>query len=88
MIALAVGIYLVLAGVMKLVSAFETSVGRGWLLFGGVLDLAIGVVIVAWPQFGLTSLAVILGIALVLRGILECASAFALRSAHRALAGG
>ena len=64
MIALAVGIYLVLAGVMKLVSAFETSVGRGWLLFGGVLDLAIGVVIVAWPQFGLTSLAVILGIAL------------------------
>ncbi len=84
-IALAVGIYLVLAGVMKLVSAFETSVGRGWLLFGAVLDLAIGVVIVAWPQFGLTSLAVILGIALILRGILECASAFALRSADKAL---
>ena len=88
MIALAVGIYLVLAGVMKLVSAFETSIGRGWLLFGGLLDLAIGVVIVAWPQFGLTSLAVILGIALVLRGILECVSAFALRSADRALATG
>jgi uncharacterized membrane protein HdeD (DUF308 family) len=86
-IALAVGIYLVLAGVMKLVSAFEASVGRGWLLFGGVLDLAIGVVIVAWPQFGLTSLAVILGIALIVRGILECAAAFALRSAHKALAG-
>src|SRR5271157_3595321 len=46
-IALAVGIYLVLAGVMKFVSAFETSVGRGWLLLGGALDLAIGVVIVA-----------------------------------------
>lgn len=84
-IALAIGIYLVLAGVMKLVSAFETHVGRGWLLLGGVLDLAIGALIVAWPKFGLTSLAVLLGIALVLRGALECASAFALRSAKKAL---
>lgn len=86
-IALAVGIYLVLAGVMKLVSAFEASVGRGWLLLGAVLDLAIGVLIVAWPKFGITSLAVLLGIALVLRGTIECASAFDLRSAHKALAG-
>ena len=86
-VALAVGIYLVLAGVMKLVSAFEASVGRGWLLLGAALDLAIGVLIVAWPKFGITSLAVLLGIALVLRGTIECASAFALRSAHKALAG-
>jgi uncharacterized membrane protein HdeD (DUF308 family) len=86
-VALAVGIYLVLAGVMKLVSAFEATVGRGWLLLGAALDLAIGVLIVAWPKFGVTSLAVLLGIALVLRGTIECASAFALRSAHEALAG-
>jgi uncharacterized membrane protein HdeD (DUF308 family) len=83
-IALAIGIYLVLAGVMKGVSAFEASVGRGWLLAGAVLDLAIGVLIVAWPQFGVTSLAVLVGITLVLRGALECASAFALRSINRA----
>ncbi len=87
-IALAVGIYLVLAGVMKFVSAFETNVGRGWLLLGGALDLAIGVVIVAWPKFGLTSLAVVVGIALVLRGLLECANAFVLRSADKALEAG
>jgi uncharacterized membrane protein HdeD (DUF308 family) len=83
-IALAVGIYLVLAGVMKLVSAFEASVGRGWLLLGAVLDVAIGVVIVAWPKFGVTTFAVLVGIALVLRGALEGASAFALRSAGKA----
>jgi uncharacterized membrane protein HdeD (DUF308 family) len=87
-IALAIGIYLVLAGVMKGVSAFEGSVGRGWLLAGAVLDLAIGVLIVAWPQFGVTSLAVLVGITLVLRGALECASAFALRSINRGLATG
>jgi uncharacterized membrane protein HdeD (DUF308 family) len=84
-IALAIGIYLVLAGVMKLVSAFESSVGRGWLLLGAVLDLAIGVVIVAWPQFGVTSLAVLMGIALILRGALESVSAFALRSVEKEL---
>jgi uncharacterized membrane protein HdeD (DUF308 family) len=86
-IALAVGIYLVLAGVMKAVSAFETSVGRGWLLAGALLDLAVGVLIVAWPQFGVTSLAVLLGITLVVRGALESASAFALRSVNKSLAG-
>src|SRR4029077_15975370 len=84
-IALAVGIYLVLAGVMKLVSAFEARVGRGWLLMGAVLDLAIGVLIVAWPQFGVTSFAVLAGIALVLRGALESVSAFALRSVEKGL---
>lgn len=84
-IALAVGIYLVIAGVMKLVSAFEASVGRGWLVLGAVVDLAIGVVIVAWPKFGVTSLAVLVGIALVLRGVLEAISAFVLRSAHKSM---
>jgi uncharacterized membrane protein HdeD (DUF308 family) len=82
-IALAIGIYLVLAGVMTAVSAFETHVGRGWLLARALLDLAIGVVIVAWPQFGVSSLAVLVGIALVLRGTLECISAFALRSVEK-----
>jgi uncharacterized membrane protein HdeD (DUF308 family) len=84
-IALAVGIYLVLAGVMRLVSAFEVSVGRGWLVAGAVLDVAVGVVIVAWPKFGLTSLAVLVGIVLVVRGLLDGASALALRSANKAL---
>jgi uncharacterized membrane protein HdeD (DUF308 family) len=84
-IALAIGIYLVLAGVMKLVSAFEASAGRGWLLLGAAVDLAIGVIIVAWPRFGVSSLAVLLGISLVVRGVLEGLSALALRSANNAL---
>jgi uncharacterized membrane protein HdeD (DUF308 family) len=87
-IALAIGIYLVLGGVMKAVSAFDTNVGRGWLLAGALLDLAIGVLIVAWPQFGVSSLAVVVGIALVLRGVLESASAFALRSINEGVAAG
>jgi uncharacterized membrane protein HdeD (DUF308 family) len=84
-IALAIGIYLVLSGVITLVSALEAGSGRGWLALVGVVDLAIGVILVAWPSFGVTSLAVLLGISLVLRGLIEVASAFALRSADRAL---
>lgn len=84
-IALAVGIFLVVAGAMKLVGAFDVSSGRGWVILGGLIDVAIGVLLVAWPQFGVTSLAVLLGIALVLRGLIEAAGAFALRSANKAL---
>ena len=85
-IALAVGIFLVVSGVIKLVAAFDAISGRGWLMLGALVDLAIGVVLVAWPQFGVSSLGVVLGIALVVRGILEAAGSFALRSADRALA--
>jgi uncharacterized membrane protein HdeD (DUF308 family) len=84
-IALAIGIFLVLSGVFRLVSAFDASAGRGWLLLGAAVDLAIGVIVVAWPHFGITSFAVLLGIALVVRGLIEVVSAFALRSADRAL---
>jgi uncharacterized membrane protein HdeD (DUF308 family) len=84
-IALAVGIFLVLAGIMKLISAFDAVAGRGWLILSAVVDVAVGVVIVAWPSFGVSSLAVLLGIVLIVRGLIECAGAFALRSTHKAL---
>jgi uncharacterized membrane protein HdeD (DUF308 family) len=87
-IALAVGIFLVLSGVMRLVAGLEATAQRGWLLLGAVVDLAIGVLIVSWPHFGVASLAVLAGIGLVLRGAIECISALALRSVSRILAEG
>jgi uncharacterized membrane protein HdeD (DUF308 family) len=84
-IALAIGIYLVVSGVMQLLLAFEARTGRGWLLLGALVDIAIGVILVAWPSFGVTSLAVVLGIALIVRGLLEALASFALRSAKSAL---
>jgi uncharacterized membrane protein HdeD (DUF308 family) len=80
-VAMAIGILLVVSGIIKLVAATDAVAGRGWLLLGAVVDLAIGVVLVAWPQFGVTSLAVLLGIVLILRGVVEAACAFVLRSA-------
>jgi uncharacterized membrane protein HdeD (DUF308 family) len=81
-VALAIGIVFVITGVMKLVAVSAAVSGRGWMLLGALTDLAIGVVLVAWPQFGVNSLAVLLGIVLLFRGLLECVAAFVLRSAR------
>lgn len=81
-VALAIGIVLIVTGIMKLVAVGAAVSGRGWLLLSALLDLTIGVVLVAWPQFGVNSLAILLGIALLLRGLLEVAGAFVLRSAR------
>jgi uncharacterized membrane protein HdeD (DUF308 family) len=78
-VALAVGIYLILAGTLRLVGAFEVRAGRGWLIFASLVDLALGIVIVSWPQFGIATLAIVLGIVLIVRGLALIAIAFVLR---------
>jgi hypothetical protein len=70
-LALAVGIFLLAAGVFELVAAVEYAERRGWRIFEGIVDLAIGILIISWPQFGLYTFAIVLGIALLVRGVLE-----------------
>ncbi len=84
-VALAVGLYLILAGVLRLVGAFETREGRGWLLLASLVDLALGILIVSWPEFGIKTLAVVFGIVLIVRGLALILIAFALRAAAREL---
>lgn len=82
-VALAVGLYLILAGILRLVGAFETREGRGWLLLASLVDLALGILIVSWPEFGIKTLAVVFGIVLIVRGLALVLIAFALRAAAR-----
>jgi uncharacterized membrane protein HdeD (DUF308 family) len=84
LVALAIGIFLVLAGAIDLFAARAAVGGRGWLLAGGALDLVVGILMVAWPRFGIASLALLLGVALFVRAALELASALALRTAEHA----
>jgi uncharacterized membrane protein HdeD (DUF308 family) len=84
-VALAVGLYLILAGVLRLVGAFEVREGRGWLLLAALVDLALGILIVSWPEFGITTLAVVFGIVLIVRGFALMLIAFALRAAAHEL---
>lgn len=80
-VALAFGIYLVIMGIMRLFSVAYAVGGRGWLILWGVVDLLAGIVIVAWPKFGVATFVVVIAIVLLARGIVMCALAFVLRAA-------
>ncbi len=82
-VALAFGIYLVIMGMMRLYAAVYAMGGRGWLMLWGIVDLAAGILIVAWPKFGVATLVVVLSIVLLARGIVLCALAFVVRAATR-----
>jgi len=71
LLALAFGIFLMIAGVFELVAATEYRERRGWRILEGLVDLAVGILIVSWPQFGIYTFAIVLGIALIVRGLVE-----------------
>src|SRR3954470_24614644 len=81
---LIVGIWFVVAGVARLVAALATPEARAGNIFVALLDLAAGAVILAWPDLGLSTLAVIIGIALILRGFLFVFAGWQLRLLDRA----
>ncbi len=86
-VALAFGIYLVVMGMMRLYAAVYAVGGRVWLILWGLVDLAAGILIVAWPKFGVATLVVVLSIALLARGIVMCALAFVLRAVTHGVGG-
>jgi uncharacterized membrane protein HdeD (DUF308 family) len=65
-----VGIWFVVAGVVRFVVALAQPRERGGNILVAVLDLLAGIVILAWPDLSLSTLAVIIGIVLILRGAL------------------
>lgn len=79
-LAIAFAIYLIVAGALAFASGLMHS-ERRWVRLGrAVVLIAVGTVIIAWPDISLRTLAVLAGIALVLQGAAEIAEAFVLRS--------
>jgi uncharacterized membrane protein HdeD (DUF308 family) len=70
-VAIAAGIYLIVAGIAAGISAFSDPAIRGSQGFMAVLWIVTGLVILVWPDVTVTVLAVVFGISLVLRGIAE-----------------
>lgn len=75
-IALIVGIFLIIGGVIEVFRAFSRPDHRGIGIVAGLIELAAGVIIAAQPKIGLHTLAVVIGIVLILRGIAACVLAF------------
>jgi uncharacterized membrane protein HdeD (DUF308 family) len=68
-VALLIGIWMIAAGVIRFVTAYDEYEHRGWHAFAGVLELVAGIAIVAVPDIGFATLALLAGIAFILNGV-------------------
>jgi uncharacterized membrane protein HdeD (DUF308 family) len=81
-LAVVVGVDLLVSGVVRIMGAVSLRVeGWGWLLFGGVLSVAVGLLALAWPGATILVLGLLLGIRMLLFGIAEIMFGLALRGA-------
>ena len=79
-VVLAVGIWLILAGLVDIIGAILVSgERRGWRLLGGLADIVIGILIIALPKISLGTVAVLIGIGFIIRGVVLMVGAWRLR---------
>jgi uncharacterized membrane protein HdeD (DUF308 family) len=83
-LAVVVGVDLLISGAVRVAGALDRPDGWKWLMAGGVLSLAAGVVALIWPGATVLVLAVLLGIRLLVFGLAEIAFAMTLHEARRA----
>ena len=76
---LIVGLWFVVNGIVRFVAALASPEARGGNIVTAILDLIAGIVILSWPDLGLSTLAVIIGIVLILRGLFFIVSGWQLR---------
>jgi uncharacterized membrane protein HdeD (DUF308 family) len=80
-LALLLGIFWVVSGTIELFTALShrEMPGRGWTAFMGVLGILAGILVLVYPAISLLTLAVVLGVWLLIYGVMEMALAFRLR---------
>ncbi|TFH53003.1 HdeD family acid-resistance protein [Actinomyces viscosus] len=71
------GVYALIDGVSSLVQAARSPEGRGWHILSGLLGVVAGAVVVVHPGMGVATLAWVLGVWLVARGVIELVAAAA-----------
>jgi uncharacterized membrane protein HdeD (DUF308 family) len=82
-IVIVAGIFLIAAGVIRIVRAFGSTGRRWWGVTAGLIEVIIGIVILSWPGIGLATLAVFFAITMLVRGALAIATGLRLRSLVR-----
>ncbi len=72
-LAFLIGLFWVVGGIIEFFTAYSDygSPARGWRIGMGILAFAAGIVTLVWPHLTLASLAVIMGIWLIIYGLLE-----------------
>jgi hypothetical protein len=84
-LAVILGIFWIVNGAIEIFTALTDDLmhGRGWIVLMGLLSIAAGIVVLVWPGISLLTLAVVLGVWLLVLGIMEIVFAFQLRSLGR-----
>ncbi len=82
-LALLLGIFWVVNGFVEIFNALagRDNPHRGWTGFMGVLSILAGIVVLAYPGITLVTLALVLGVWLIIYGVMEIGLAFRVRSA-------
>lgn len=83
LLALFVAINFIFSGIAQLFTAGEVQEGRGWNIFGGIVTLLLGIIILVVPG-DIVLLAWIFGIFVVISGIMLVVSAFRVKSLAKA----
>jgi uncharacterized membrane protein HdeD (DUF308 family) len=88
LLAIWIGVGFVFRGVATTVSAISDPAlpGRGWSIFVGVISLLAGIVVIASPFDSIITLAIVVGVWLVVIGVFEIVSSFGIRKASKTLA--
>jgi uncharacterized membrane protein HdeD (DUF308 family) len=83
LLAIWIGVGFVFRGVATTVAAISdpTLPARGWNIFIGVISLVAGVVVMASPFESIVTLAIVVGVWLIVLGVFEVVSAFGMRKA-------
>ncbi len=85
-LALLLGIFWIVNGCVETFIALShrDMPGRGWTIFMGLLSIVVGVVVLVYPGISLASLAIVLGVWLLLFGVMAAVLAVRLRSVGQA----
>ena len=82
-VALLIGLWLIVIGVIRFATAFDEYAHRGRYALAGAVELIAGIVIVANPDIGLTTLSILVGIAFILNGLGVAVLGWGLHEARR-----
>src|SRR5262249_15062254 len=74
-----IGVVFIVDGVMRALISGVDAAARRANVFTGLLSIAAGVVIIAWPSPGLTALAIVLAAWLIVVGSISLTGGFAVR---------
>ena len=68
-VTLLIGIWLIAVGVIRFAAAFEVDEHRGWSMIAGVIELIAGIAIIADPNIGFATLALLVGLGFIVNGL-------------------